>query len=72
MPLLMSYVLSDTTPLIVVHSTLWNMSTGQLGASTMRRSKMSNRSSQKLFTRTAQKVHSKNNNTMPMRGGIRL
>lgn len=38
----------------------------------MRRSKMSNRSSGKLFTRTAQKTHPKNNSTLPMRGGIRL
>lgn len=38
----------------------------------MRRHKMSNRSSQKLFTRTASRTHQKNNNTMPMRGGIRL
>lgn len=38
----------------------------------MRRSKMSNGSSRKLFTRTAQRVHPRNNNTLPMRGGIRL
>lgn len=36
-----------------------------------RRHKMTNKSSQKLFTRTAQRVHGKNN-TMPLRGGIRL
>lgn len=39
----------------------------------MRRSKMSNGGSRKLFTRTAQRVHPKNNSsTLPMRGGIRL
>lgn len=36
-----------------------------------KRHKMPARSSQKLFSRTAQKVHPKNV-TMPMRGGIRL
>lgn len=38
----------------------------------MRRSKMSNGGSRKLFTRTAQRVHPKNNSTLSMRGGIRL
>lgn len=37
----------------------------------MRRSKIPAKQSQKLFTRTAQKVHGKNL-SMPMRGGIRL
>lgn len=38
----------------------------------MRRSKMSNRGSRKLFTRTASRVHPSNNNPNPMRGGIRF
>lgn len=37
----------------------------------MRRHKMNNRSSRKLFSRTGAKVHPRNN-AMPMRGGIRL
>lgn len=36
----------------------------------MRRSKIPQKASQKLFTRTAQKVHPKNT-MMPLRGGIR-
>lgn len=36
-----------------------------------KRHKMPAKASQKLFTRTAQKVHGKNL-AMPMRGGIRL
>lgn len=38
----------------------------------MRRSKMGNASSKKLFTRTASRTHPRNNSTLPMRGGIRL
>lgn len=37
----------------------------------MRRSKIPQRKSERLFTRTASKVHPRNN-TMPLRGGIRL
>lgn len=37
-----------------------------------KRYKLPNRSSKKLFTRTAQRVHGKNVSGMPMRGGIRL
>jgi hypothetical protein len=37
----------------------------------MQRAKIPQRKSEKLFTRTAQKVHPRNL-TMPMRGGIRL
>lgn len=37
----------------------------------MRRSKMPNGVSQRLFTRTAKRVHPRNNPN-PMRGGIRL
>lgn len=38
----------------------------------MRRHKMSNHKSRKVFTRTARSVHPKNTPAMPMRGGIRL
>lgn len=38
----------------------------------MKRSKMSNNSSRKLFTKTAQRVNPKNTMGTPMRGGIRL
>ena len=38
----------------------------------MKRHKMSGRSSKRLFTKTAQRVHPKNAPAMPMRGGIRL
>lgn len=38
----------------------------------MKRRKMSGKSSKKLFTKTAQKVHSKNAMDRPMRGGYRL
>jgi hypothetical protein len=41
----------------------------------MKRMKMKSKSSKKLFTRTAQKVHPKNGfnrSGAPMRGGIRL
>lgn len=41
------------------------------GGLQVKRSKMSNKSSQKLFTRTAQRVHPKNTPMGPMRGGIR-
>lgn len=37
----------------------------------VRRNKMSNHASKKLFRRTADKVH-RRNLAMPMRGGIRL
>ena len=37
-----------------------------------KRHKMGNAHSQKLFTRTARKVHPKNAPANPMRGGIRL
>lgn len=37
-----------------------------------RRHKLGNKHSKKLFTRTAQRVNSKNTMGMPMRGGIRL
>lgn len=37
-----------------------------------KRSRMNRRSSEKMFTRTAKKVHPKNNMANPMRGGIRL
>lgn len=38
----------------------------------MRRSKMSNSKSKRLFTKTAQRVNSRNMLGAPMRGGIRL
>ncbi|UDN67645.1 hypothetical protein [robinz microvirus RP_81] len=38
----------------------------------MKRHKMSNSSSRRLFTRTAKSVHPKNAPAAPMRGGIRL
>jgi len=38
----------------------------------MRRKKVSNKRSQKLFTKTAMKVNRKNVAPRPMRGGIRL
>lgn len=38
----------------------------------MKRHKMPNRSAQRLFTRTANKVKSVNYRGTPMRGGIRL
>lgn len=38
----------------------------------MRRQKMSRKGSEKLFTRTAKRVHPKNALGRPMRGGIRL
>lgn len=38
----------------------------------MKRFKMSNRDSKRLFTHTASKTHRKNTNARPMRGGIRL
>lgn len=38
----------------------------------MRRHKMGNGHSQRLFTRTAKAVHKKNTTPNPMRGGIRL
>lgn len=41
------------------------------GGIQVKRSKIPQKSSQRLFTKTAQKVHPKNM-TMPMRGGIRL
>lgn len=37
-----------------------------------KRFKMSRKKSKKLFTKTAKKVHGKNNRATPMRGGIRL
>jgi len=37
-----------------------------------KRSRMSRKGSKKLFKRTARKVHKKNIQTHPMRGGIRL
>lgn len=36
------------------------------------RSKMPRKRSRRLFSRTASRVHKKNINTRPMRGGIRL
>ena len=36
------------------------------------RKKVSKKRSQKLFTKTAKKVHPKNTRSRPMRGGIRL
>jgi len=36
------------------------------------RKELSNKGSRKLFTATAMKVHSKNTDARPMRGGIRL
>lgn len=38
----------------------------------MRRHKMGNAHSKKLFTKTAKSVHGKNASPPPMRGGIRL
>lgn len=38
----------------------------------MRRHKMGNHGSRKLFTRTARRVNPKNVSPPPMRGGIRL
>lgn len=38
----------------------------------MKRSKMSNKTSRKLFTRTADRSNPKNMQGAPMRGGIRL
>lgn len=38
----------------------------------MKRQKMGNRQSRRLFTRTADKVHPRNMQGAPMRGGIRL
>jgi len=38
----------------------------------MRRSKMGNAHSKKLFSRTAKSTHPKNTVAAPMRGGIRL
>lgn len=38
----------------------------------MRRHKLSNNKSRKLFTRTARGHHPKNSSPPPMRGGIRL
>ncbi|WNK12811.1 MAG: hypothetical protein [Microvirus sp.] len=38
----------------------------------MRRSKLSNHRSRKLFTRTAERVNPRNGQGNPMRGGIRL
>lgn len=38
----------------------------------MRRHKMGNSGSRKLFSRTARAVHNKNVSPPPMRGGIRL
>lgn len=38
----------------------------------MKRSRMSPGKSKRLFTKTADQVHPKNNRGMPMRGGIRL
>lgn len=37
-----------------------------------KRSKLSNRKSRKLFTRTAKRVNGRNMTSGPMRGGIRL
>lgn len=42
------------------------------GTPTMRRSKLSNSKSRRLFTKTAQRVNSRNMSGAPMRGGIRL
>lgn len=38
----------------------------------MRRSKLSNSKSRRLFTKTAQRVNTRNMSGAPMRGGIRL
>jgi hypothetical protein len=38
----------------------------------MKRHKMNNSSSKKLFTATASRTHKKNTAAAPMRGGIRL
>jgi len=38
----------------------------------MKRSKMSNRKSKRLFTATAQRTEARNLRSAPMRGGIRL
>lgn len=38
----------------------------------MKRSKMANKSSKRLFSRTADRTHPKNMQGTPMRGGIRL
>lgn len=38
----------------------------------MKRSPMNQKSSKKVFTRTAKAVHPKNTKAAPMRGGIRL
>ena len=38
----------------------------------MKRRPMKKKASGKLFSRTAKKVHKKNQKTSPMRGGIRL
>lgn len=38
----------------------------------MKRHKLSRDYSRKLFTRTAQRVHPRNGQGMPLRGGIRL
>lgn len=38
----------------------------------MRRKPMKKQKSRNLFTKTAEKVHPKNGNSRPMRGGIRL
>lgn len=37
-----------------------------------KRSPMNRKSSERMFTRTAKRVHPKNNMGSPMRGGIRL
>lgn len=37
-----------------------------------KRSKLSNKHSRKLFTKTAERVHTRNGMGSPMRGGIRL
>ena len=42
------------------------------GLIAMKRSKLSNKNSRKLFTRTADRVNTKNMQGSPMRGGIRL
>lgn len=46
------------------------MSTTPTGGIHVKRSRIPQKASQKLFTRTAQRVHPKNL-MMPMRGGIR-
>lgn len=38
----------------------------------MKRQKISRKSSEKLFSKTASKTHKKNTQPRPMRGGIRL